>query len=66
MIVGVNKIDEATVNYSQARYDEIKTELSGFLKKVGYNPDNVPFIPFSGWTGDNLIEKTDKTPWYKG
>jgi len=66
MIVCLNKIDEQTVNYSEDRYNEIKKELSDFIKKIGYKPENVPFIPISGWNGDNLIEKSNNTPWYKG
>jgi elongation factor 1-alpha len=66
MIVCCNKIDEQTVNYSEERYNEIKKEISDFIKKVGYKPENVPFIPISGWEGDNLIEKSTKTSWYKG
>jgi len=59
-------MDEKTVNYSEARYKEIVEELSNFLKKVGYNPKNIPFIPISGWAGDNMIEKSTNMPWYKG
>jgi elongation factor 1-alpha len=66
MIVCINKMDDKSVNYSEKRYEEIKTEVSAYLKKVGYNPERVPFIPISGWTGDNMIEKSDKLPWYKG
>jgi elongation factor 1-alpha len=66
MIVCCNKIDEQTVNYSEERYNEIKKEVSEFIKKIGYKPENVPFIPISGWNGDNLIEKSSNTPWYKG
>merc|ERR1711865_1212057 len=33
---------------------------------VGYKIETVPFIPISGWTGDNLFEQSDKMPWYKG
>jgi len=40
--------------------------MSGFLKKVGYNPDKIPFIPISGWVGDNMIEKSTNMGWYKG
>jgi elongation factor 1-alpha len=29
--------------------------MSEFLKKVGYKPDAIPFIPISGWNGENLI-----------
>lgn len=36
------------------------------LKKIGYNPEKIEFVPISGWLGDNLIEKTTKMDWYKG
>merc|ERR1711997_1286681 len=35
-------------------------------KKVGYNPVAVPFVPISGWHGDNMINASDKMSWYKG
>jgi len=67
MIVAINKMDDKSVNYSEARYNEIKTEVGNYLKKVGYNPANIPFIPISGWLGDNMMEATpEKMPWYKG
>ena len=66
MIVCCNKMDEKTVNYSEERYNEIKKEVSDFLKKVGYKPDTIPFIPISGWNGDNMLEKSTNTSWYKG
>jgi elongation factor 1-alpha len=66
MIVCMNKMDDASVNWGQDRYDEIKAELITYLKKVGYNPAKIQFIPISGWHGDNMIEKSDKMPWYKG
>jgi len=66
MIVAVNKMDDTSVNYSQARYDEIKGELTIYLKKVGYNVANIPFIPISGWVGDNMIEASENMSWYNG
>ena len=66
MIVCVNKMDEKTVNFSEDRYNEIKKEVSDFLKKVGYKPDTIPFIPISGWNGDNMLERSANTGWYKG
>lgn len=59
-------MDEKTVKFSEERYNEIKRELSGFLKKIGYNPDNIPFIPISGWNGDNMLEKSENLKWFKG
>ena len=66
MIVCMNKMDEKTVNFSEERYNEIKKEVIDFLKKVGYKPDAIPFIPISGWNGDNMLEKSANTNWYNG
>jgi len=66
MIVACNKMDDKTVKYGQARYEEIKNEVSNYLKKVGYKPMKIPFVPISGWEGDNMIEKSQNMPWYKG
>merc|ERR1711981_857892 len=66
MIVAINKMDDKSVNYSEKRYKEIKDELVTYLKKVGYNPAKIEFIPISGWVGDNMIEHSDNMPWYKG
>merc|ERR1711916_14183 len=43
-----------------------KKEVSNFIKKIGYNPTKVPFIPISGWVGDNMLEKSTNMGWYKG
>jgi len=66
MIVCINKMDDKSVNYKEPRYNEIVEEISNFLKKVGYKPKKIPFIPISGWVGDNMIERSDKMAWYKG
>jgi len=66
MIVAVNKMDDKTVNYGEARFKEIQDEVSKFLTKVGYKGETVPFVPISGWNGDNLIERSDNMKWYKG
>ena len=59
-------MDEKTVNFAEDRYEEIKREVSDYLKKIGYNPAKVPFIPLSGWYGDNMIERSKNLTWYKG
>lgn len=64
LIVAVNKMD--SVNWDEARFNEIKKETANFIKKVGYNPKTVPFVPISGWNGDNMIEATTNASWYKG
>jgi len=64
MIVGLNKMDSC--NYEEARYNDIKEEVSNYLKKVGYKPAKINFVPISGWVGDNMIERSTNMPWYKG
>ncbi|XP_067936618.1 elongation factor 1-alpha [Watersipora subatra] len=66
MIIGVNKMDSTEPPYSEARFGEIKKEVGGYIKKIGYNPDAVAFVPISGWHGDNMIEPSTNMSWYKG
>ncbi|XP_043226310.1 elongation factor 1-alpha [Amphibalanus amphitrite] len=66
MIIGVNKMDTTEPPYSEARFKEIVSEVSTYIKKVGYDPKTVAFVPISGWHGDNMLEASDKMPWYKG
>jgi elongation factor 1-alpha len=66
MIVCINKMDDKTVNYVEARYTEIKDELSKFLTKCGYKTKDMDFVPISGWVGDNMIERSPNMKWYKG
>ncbi|MCD6239963.1 translation elongation factor EF-1 subunit alpha [Candidatus Bathyarchaeota archaeon] len=66
LAVAINKMDDASVNWSQERYEEVKNEIARMLKMVGYKVEKIPFVPVSGWTGDNLVEKSDKMPWYDG
>jgi elongation factor 1-alpha len=46
--------------WSEDRFNEIIKETSGFIKKVGYNPKAVAFVPISGWHGDNMLEESPK------
>eukprot|EP01138_Halocafeteria_seosinensis_P008304 gb/GECG01008485.1/.p1 GENE.gb/GECG01008485.1/~~gb/GECG01008485.1/.p1 ORF type:complete len:469 (+),score=56.22 gb/GECG01008485.1/:1-1407(+) len=68
LIVAVNKMD--SVEYSELRFSEIKEEVSSCLNKLGYKVDSsknpIRFVPVSGYQGENMIEKSDKMPWYKG
>ncbi len=66
LVVAINKMDDPSVNWRQERYEEIKNEISRMLKMVGYKVEKIPFVPTSGWTGDNLAKSSDKMPWYKG
>ena len=66
MMVAMNKMDDVSVMYGEARYKEIMEEVANYLKKVGYKPAKVPFIPISGWSGDNMVDRSSNMGWYKG
>jgi elongation factor 1-alpha len=66
LVVAVNKMDDASVSWNQTRYEEVKDGVSRLLKMVGYDPSKINFVPTSGWTGDNLVNKSSNMPWYKG
>ncbi|MBQ2635220.1 MAG: translation elongation factor EF-1 subunit alpha, partial [Methanobrevibacter sp.] len=64
LIIAVNKMDME--DYSEDRFNEVKEEVSVLLKSIGRNPADVPFIPMSAFEGDNIKDKSDNMPWYKG
>jgi len=66
LVVAVNKMDNTEPPYSETRFTEIVKEVTGYIKKIGYNPKGVPFVPISGFHGDNMIEASSNMSWYKG
>jgi len=68
MIVAVNKMDDSMVAYKDGRYNEIKEEMLRILTNIGWQCDDgqIPFVPISGWAGDNMVEASTNMPWFKG
>jgi len=65
LAVAINKMD--TVNYSEEEYKKMKEMLSNQLLRIlGYNPDNIHFVPTAAYHGDNVVKKSENMPWYKG
>lgn len=65
LIVAVNKMDSTEPPYSESRFQEIVKEVATYIKKIGYNPKTVVFLPISGWHGDNMLEQSPKMSWWK-
>merc|ERR1712166_600988 len=61
--VGCNKMDCDTAGYKKTRYEEVSNEMRSMLVKVGWKKDmvekQIPFLPISGWMGDNLLKCED-------
>jgi sulfate adenylyltransferase subunit 1 len=62
-VIVVNKMD--LVDYSEEVYNKIKADFEALNAKV-LSKSNVSYIPLSALTGDNVVDKTDAMPWYKG
>ncbi|RIK40775.1 MAG: bifunctional sulfate adenylyltransferase subunit 1/adenylylsulfate kinase [Chloroflexi bacterium] len=62
ILVAVNKMD--LVNYSQEVFEQVVAEYTDFASKLAM-PD-LTFIPISALKGDNVVHKSDQTPWYDG
>jgi bifunctional enzyme CysN/CysC len=62
LVVCVNKMD--LVDWSQARFDEIKAEFRSFAMKLDVH--DLTFIPVSALHGDNVVERSANMPWYEG
>ncbi len=62
VVVCVNKMD--LVDYSQERYQEVVDTYQQFARKL--NIHDLTFIPVSALVGDNVVNRSEKTPWYEG
>lgn len=61
-IIAINKID--LLNYSEHTFNQIQTDFETIKKELNY--DEVIYIPVSALVGDNIVRKSENTPWYNG
>lgn len=62
IVLAVNKMD--LVDYSKEVFDKIVADYKEFIS--GLNIPDVTCIPLSALEGDNVVEKSENTPWYEG
>ncbi|MBL8475538.1 MAG: sulfate adenylyltransferase subunit CysN [Methyloversatilis sp.] len=62
VVVAINKMD--LVSFSQDVYDRIERDYRAFAAQIGLN--DILCIPMSALRGDNITDKSDRTPWYAG
>jgi bifunctional enzyme CysN/CysC len=62
LVVAVNKMD--LVDFDEERFDEIVREFCALAK--GLDVHDVAFIPISALDGDNVVDRSERTPWYGG
>ena len=65
IVVAINKMD--LVEFSETRFNEIQAEYANFVSQLGdRKPSNIIFTPISALNGDNVVNVSEHTPWYKG
>ncbi|MFD1616014.1 sulfate adenylyltransferase subunit 1 [Gelatiniphilus marinus] len=64
VVVAINKMD--LVDYSEEVYNKIKADFSELMGKRDYQDQKITFIPVSALKGDNVVNKSENMPWYKG
>lgn len=62
IVVAINKMD--LVEYSYEVFEKIRNDYKDFVTQLDI-PD-VTFIPISALKGENVVERSEKTPWYRG
>jgi sulfate adenylyltransferase subunit 1 len=64
VIVAINKMD--LVDFSEEKYNAIKSDFEALMSKRDYKEQNITFVPVSALKGDNVVNKSENTPWYSG
>ncbi|MAS21099.1 MAG: sulfate adenylyltransferase [Leeuwenhoekiella sp.] len=64
VIVAVNKMD--LVDYDQQVFEDIKRDFEKLNAQSSYEDQEVTFVPISALKGDNVAQKSNAMPWYKG
>jgi bifunctional enzyme CysN/CysC len=62
VVLAVNKMD--LVDYSQAVYERIVDDYRTFARQLGL--EDITAIPLSALKGDNMLQHSRRTPWYRG
>eukprot|EP00824_Muranothrix_gubernata_P016057 TRINITY_DN33428_c0_g1_i1.p1 TRINITY_DN33428_c0_g1~~TRINITY_DN33428_c0_g1_i1.p1 ORF type:complete len:584 (+),score=125.65 TRINITY_DN33428_c0_g1_i1:70-1752(+) len=69
LICAISKMDDTTVNWERARYEEIVSKLVPFFKRIGYHlGKDLEFVPCSGLTGVNVVKQMNarEAAWWQG
>ncbi|MBL4668824.1 MAG: 50S ribosome-binding GTPase [Flavobacteriales bacterium] len=64
VIVAINKMD--LIDFSEEKYNAIKSDFEALMAKRDYKEQSITFIPVSALQGDNVVNKSKNTPWYNG
>jgi len=62
IVLAINKMD--LIDYDEAKFHEIERDYREFAAPLGFT--SITALPISALNGDNIIDRSDNTPWYQG
>ncbi|MDE5417575.1 sulfate adenylyltransferase subunit CysN [Labilibaculum sp. DW002] len=62
VVFAINKMD--LIDYDEEKFEQIKEDITNFASKLEVK--DIHFIPISALNGDNVVNQSEKMPWYKG
>jgi len=64
IVVAINKMD--LMNFDQDVFEKIKADYLAFAERIELKPSSLHFVPMSALKGDNVVNRSERAPWYQG
>ncbi len=64
IVVAINKMD--LMNFDQDVFERIKADYLAFAERIELKPSSLHFVPMSALKGDNVVNRSERAPWYEG
>ncbi|WP_405120077.1 sulfate adenylyltransferase subunit CysN [Pseudomonas leptonychotis] len=64
IVIAVNKMD--LKGFDQGVFEQIKADYLAFVEGIAFKPSSMHFVPMSALKGDNVVNKSEQSPWYDG
>lgn len=64
IVVAINKMD--LMNFDQDVFEKIKADYLAFADRIELKPSSLHFVPMSALKGDNVVNRSERAPWYEG
>ncbi|WP_278462213.1 sulfate adenylyltransferase subunit CysN [Stutzerimonas kunmingensis] len=64
IVVAINKMD--LMHFDQDVFEKIKADYLQFADRIELKPSSLHFVPMSALKGDNVVNRSERAPWYEG
>ncbi|MFI8741116.1 sulfate adenylyltransferase subunit CysN [Stutzerimonas sp. R75] len=64
IVVAINKMD--LMDFDQSVFERIKADYLAFAERIELKPSSLHFVPISALKGDNVVNRSERAPWYEG